>query len=57
MSQKERSKIDVIDLKSRRTDVSWEHEDKAVYTVEALQREIKSKLAPKQTDRKKKSAS
>lgn len=47
MAQKTESGPEVLSLKLRQTDASWEHQEKTVYTVEALEREIREKLAPK----------
>lgn len=50
MSQKSKVADLSIDSKLRQSDNSWEHREKAVYTVDSLEKEILTLLAPKKQE-------
>jgi hypothetical protein len=47
MTQKTKPGSEALLLKLRQSNDSWEHQEKTVYTVEALEKDIKEKLSPK----------
>jgi len=49
MAQKPKPASQAVLEELNHVNVSWEHQEKTVYTVEALDKEIREKLAPKDT--------